>query len=439
MNVTTFVTPGLGDSTYLLEHEGVGMLVDPQRDIDRFVDAASDLDTRFILETHLHNDYVSGGLSAAHATGAELVLPASSGAAFDHLPAFHLEDLDSGSFTVRPIHTPGHTPEHVSYLVLVDGEPVALFSGGSLLVGSAGRSDLLGMDRAESLAKLQYQSVTRLGGLPDNVALYPTHGAGSFCTSSVAETASSTIGRENRSNPVLAHPTAASFVAQALTGLQPYPDYYAHMGPINLAGPEPMPSPSAPLIAVDEIPGSAHVVDIRPQADYAAGHLPGSYGLELEDQMGVWAGWLIPFDEPIVLVANADQDIAEAAVQLARIGYDHVVGAVSDLGERDQLDSYRLASIADLKNELRMGFPQILDVRAPVDWDESSIPGSFQRYVPDLRTELPQDLDPDRPVWVICGGGYRSQMAVRYLEAGGFEPIVVTGGGVSEVLAGDQA
>ncbi len=439
MNVTTFVTPGLGDSTYLLEHEGVGMLVDPQRDIDRFVDAASDLDTRFILETHLHNDYVSGGLSAAHATGAELVLPASSGAAFDHLPAFHLEDLDSGSFTVRPIHTPGHTPEHVSYLVLVDGEPVALFSGGSLLVGSAGRSDLLGMDRAESLAKLQYQSVTRLGGLPDNVALYPTHGAGSFCTSSVAETASSTIGRENRSNPVLAHPTAASFVAQALTGLQPYPDYYAHMGPINLAGPEPMPSSSAPLITVDEIPGNAHVVDIRPQADYAAGHLPGSYGLELEDQMGVWAGWLIPFDEPIVLVANADQDITEATVQLARIGYDHVVGAASDLGERDQLDSYRLASIADLKNELQTGSPQILDVRAPGDWEEASIPGSFQRYVPDLRTELPQDLDPDRPVWVICGGGYRSQMAVRYLEAGGFEPIVVTGGGVAEVLAEDQA
>jgi hydroxyacylglutathione hydrolase len=153
----------------------------------------------------------------------------------------------------------------------------------------------------------------------------------------------------------------------------------------------------------------------------------------------VWAGWLIPFDEPIVLVANADQAITEATVQLARIGYDHVVGAASDLGERDQLDSYRLASIADLKNELQTGSPQILDVRAPGDWEEASIPGSFQRYVPDLRTELPQDLDPDRPVWVICGGGYRSQMAVRYLEAGGFEPIVVTGGGVAEVLAEDQA
>ncbi len=438
MNVTTFVTPGLGDSTYLFEHEGIGILVDPQRDIDRFVDAAADLNTRFVLETHLHNDYVSGGRSVAAATGAELVLPASSGAAFDHLAAFHMEDLDGGSFTVRPIHTPGHTPEHVSYLVLVDGEAVALFSGGSLLVGSAGRSDLLGMARAESLAKLQYGSVTRLADLPDRVALYPTHGAGSFCTSSVAATAASTIGNEKRSNPVLAHPTVESFVQEALTGLQPYPDYYAHMGPINLAGPEPMPVGPAAQIAVDEIPGDAHIVDIRPQVDYAAGHLPGSYGLELEDQTGVWAGWLVPFNEPIVLVANTNQDTTAATVQLARIGYDRVVGVVTDLGGREGLASYRLASIADLRSELQTASPQVLDVRAPGDWEVSSIPGASRRYVPDLRSQVPEELEPERPVWIICGGGYRSQMAVRYLEAGGFDPIVVTGGGVAEVLAGDH-
>jgi glyoxylase-like metal-dependent hydrolase (beta-lactamase superfamily II)/rhodanese-related sulfurtransferase len=438
MNVTTFVTPGLGDSTYLFEHDGIGVLVDPQRDIDRFVEAAADLDMRFVLETHLHNDYVSGGRSAARATGGQLVLPASSGAAFDSLPAFHLEDLDAGSFTLRPIHTPGHTPEHVSYLILVDAEPVALFSGGSLLVGSAGRSDLLGMDRAESLARLQYGSVTRLAELPRDVALYPTHGAGSFCTSSVAESASSTVGREVRSNPVLAHTTAASFVADALTGLQPYPDYYAHMGPLNLTGPEPMPAGSAPTIAVGDVPSDAHVIDIRPQADYAAGHLPGSYGLELEDQMGVWAGWLVPFDEPIVLVANPNQDIAAATVQLARIGYDRVVGIINDLEGRDDLATYRLASVADLKNELLTGSPQVLDVRAPGDWEELSIPGSFHRYVPDLRFGLPEELEPEHPVWIICGGGYRSQMAVRYLEAGSLEPIVVTGGGVAEILAGDQ-
>ena len=434
MNVTTFVTPGLGDSTYLFEHDGVGVLVDPQRDVDRFVEAAANLDTRFVLETHLHNDYVSGGRSAAQATVGQLVLPASSGAAFDYLPAFHLEDLDGGSFSVRPIHTPGHTPEHVSYLVLVDDEPIALFSGGSLLVGSAGRSDLLGMDRAESLARLQHGSVTRLAELPREVALYPTHGAGSFCTSSVAESAASTIGREVRSNPVLAHTTAASFVVEALTGLQPYPDYYAHMGPLNLRGPEPMPVVSAPTVAVEDLPKDAHVIDIRPQADYAAGHLPGSYGLELEDQMGVWAGWLVPFNEPIVLIANTNQDVTAATVQLARVGYDRVVGVVTDLRGQDDLITYRLASIADLRNELHTGSPQVLDVRSPGDWEKLSIPGSMHRYVPDLRLGLPEELEPDRPVWVICGGGYRSQMAVRYLEAGGFEPIVLTGGGVEDVL-----
>jgi rhodanese-related sulfurtransferase len=347
-----------------------------------------------------------------------------------------MEDLDGGNFAVRPIHTPGHTPEHVSYLILVDGEAVALFSGGSLLVGSAGRSDLLGMARAESLAKLQYGSVTRLADLPDRVALYPTHGAGSFCTSSIAETAASTIGNERRSNPVLAHPTVESFVQEALTGLQPYPDYYAHMGPINLAGPEPMPVGSATQIAVDEIPDGAHIVDIRPQVDYAAGHLPGSYGLELEDQTGVWAGWLVPFNEPIVLVANANQDTTAATVQLARIGYDRVVGVINYLGDQEGLAIYRLASIADLRIELQTASPQVLDVRAPGDWEISSIPGASRRYVPDLRSQLPEELEPERPVWIICGGGYRSQMAVRYLEAGGFDPIVVTGGGVAEVLAG---
>ena len=439
MNITTFVTPGLGDSTYLFEHDGVGIVIDPQRDIDRFVETASALDTRFVLETHLHNDYVSGGRVVAATTGAELVLPASSGAAFDHRPAFHLEDLDAGPITVRPIHTPGHTPEHVSYLVLIADEAVALFSGGSLLVGSAGRSDLLGMARAETLAKLQYGSVTRLAQLPDAVGLYPTHGAGSFCTSSVAETAASTIGREKRTSPVLAHPDVESFVADALTGLQPYPDYYAHMGPINLAGPEPMSVAPIPHLTVAQIPDDAHIVDIRPQALYAAGHLPGSYGLELEDQMGVWVGWLLPFDAPIVLIATPDQDVTAATDQLGRIGFDQVIAIVSDLSGADDLATYRQTSTDTLRDELAAGEPQILDVRAPGEWDAGSIPGAVHTYVPDLRVGVPEGLDPDRPVWVICGGGYRSQMAVVYLEAAGFDPIVVTGGGVDNVLTEPQA
>lgn len=435
MNVTIVPTPGLGDSTYIFEHHGVGLIVDPQRDVDRFVEAASHLDTRFVLETHLHNDYVSGGRTVAAVTGAELVIPASAGVAFSHRPAFHHEDLDAGTFAVRPIHTPGHTPEHVSYLVLVDDEAVALFSGGSLLVGSAGRTDLLGMDRAHQLARLQYGSVTRLAALPDHVALYPTHGAGSFCTASVAEASTSSIGSEKRSNPVLAHATEETFVVEALADLQPYPDYYAHMASINVAGPDPIPASPVPLLSVEEMPDDAHVLDMRPHADYATGHLPGSYGLELEDQMGVWAGWLIPFNEPIVLVANAEQDVADAVTQLARVGYDRVVGVVTDVTGIKQPGSYRLASIADLEAALRYSSPQILDVRAPGEWAAASIQHSIHTYLPDLRDGLPDALDADSPVWVICGGGYRSQMAVRYLETGGIQPIVVVGGGVEDVLA----
>ena len=435
MNVTVIPTPGLGDSTYLFEHDGVGLIVDPQRDADRFVEAVSHLDTRFVLETHLHNDYVSGGRAVAAATGAELVLPASAGVAFDHRPAFHQEDLDGGLFTVRPIHTPGHTPEHVSYLVLVDDEAVALFSGGSLLVGSAGRTDLLGTDRADQLARLQYGSITRLAALPNYVDLYPTHGAGSFCTASAAETTTSSIGAEKRSNPVLGHASEDAFVVAALSGLQPYPDYYAHMGPINLAGPEPIPTIPIPPLNIAEIPNDAHVLDFRPHADYAAGHLSGSYGFELEDQMGVWVGWLVPFNEPIVLIANEGQDVDNAVTQLARVGYDHVVGIVTDLAGCDHLTRYRLAPIADLVAEIRLGPLQILDVRAPDEWAAGAIPNSIHTYVPDLRDGIPEALDEQRPVWVICGGGYRSEMAVRYLEAGGFRPTVVVGGGVADVLA----
>lgn len=435
MNITAIPTPGLGDSTYVFEHDGIGLIVDPQRDIDRFVQAAAHLDTRFVLETHLHNDYVSGGRAVAATTGAELVIPASAGVAFSHRPAFHHEDLDGGAFTVRPIHTPGHTPEHVSYVVLVDGEAVALFSGGSLLVGSSGRTDLLGVERADQLARLQYGSVTRLAALPDHVGLYPTHGAGSFCTASVAESTTSSIGSEKLSNPVLGHTTEDSFVIGALSDLQPYPDYYAQMGPINLAGPEPLPTTPVGSLSADQIPEDAHVLDIRPHADYAAGHLAGSYGLELEDQMGVWAGWLVPFNEPIVLVANDDQDVGRAVIQLARIGYDDLVGVVNDLSDRDDLRSYVLAPIAAFMTEIRRGSPQILDVRAPDEWEAGSIPNSIHTYVPDLRDGLPGTLDPERPVWVICGGGYRSEMAVRYLEAAGFQPVVVVGGGVVDVLA----
>jgi glyoxylase-like metal-dependent hydrolase (beta-lactamase superfamily II) len=189
VEITPFRSVGLGDSTYLVAHDGVGILVDPQRDSDRFLESAdaSGVRIRYVLETHLHNDYISGGREAARRSGARLVLPAAAGAAFDHVPAFHLEDLEAEALlTIRPIHTPGHTPEHVSYLILLDRQPVALFSGGSLLAGAAGRTDLLGRARAEQLGVLQFGSLRRLAALPEELPLYPTHGAGSFCSATAA-------------------------------------------------------------------------------------------------------------------------------------------------------------------------------------------------------------------------------------------------------------
>lgn len=439
MKVTTIPTPGLGDSTYLAALGGVGVVVDPQRDLERFEAAISeaDVDIAFVLETHIHNDYVSGGRELARRTGAGLVLPAASGAAFDHFPAFHLEDLDAGAFSVRPIHTPGHTPEHVSYAMVVEGECVAVFSGGSLLVGAAGRSDLLGEERAKQLARLQHDSVQRLARLPGDTALYPTHGAGSFCAASPVDRSHSTIALERQTNPVLAYPDADAFVSGQLAGLQPYPSYYARMGRINLMGPAPLVSDPLPVLDPDDLPEGAVVVDVRPRDAFAAGHLPGSIGLELSPSVAVWAGWLIPFGSRVVIVAERGQDVDEVARQFGRIGFDDVAGVVYGLDSTEfPLVSFETRTTVDLASTITGGSEiQVLDVRSPAEWEAGHLEGSVHCYVPELADGLPDQLDPDGDLWMICGSGYRATAAATLVEAEGISPVVVNQGGVPDVLA----
>lgn len=445
MYVTSIRTPGLGDATYLLSHDGLGVLVDPQRDVERFLRAAADAGVRlrYVLETHLHNDYVSGGRDVARLTGADLVLPAGAGVAFDHVPAFHLEEFGERGLTIRPLHTPGHTPEHVSYLVLIDGQPAALFSGGSLLVGSAGRTDLLGVARARQLAKLQYQSLQRLARLPDAVALYPTHGEGSFCTAGGAGRTTSTIGLEKRESPALAYPDVDAFVEGQLAVLQPYPRYYAYMGPINLLGPTPLPDPHLPELSAAQVQAQraeVQILDGRPRAAFAAGHIPGSLGIELGDDFGVWAGWLLPFNAPVVLVLDAGQDAVEAATQLGRIGFDQVRGVVRGMeGWRRAgypLLSFPLVTVDEFRSALERGeAEQVLDVRAPAEWDTGHLPGSVHGYVPDLVAGVPAELNAERPVWIACASGFRATIAAGLLERAGYHPVVLGNGGVRDVLA----
>lgn len=439
MRIETIRTEGLGDSTYVLTHDGIAVVVDPQRDIDRFENVLNDTgaELRFVLETHLHNDYLSGGRHLARALDGELVLPSGAAPAFRHRPAFHHEDLDGGSLTVRPIHTPGHTPEHMSYVIVVEGEMVAVFSGGSLLVGSAGRADLLGIERADTLARLQFGSVNRLSRLPNDVGLYPTHGAGSFCTASGTGELTSTVGAEKKTNPVLAIVDEDKFVEDQLTGLVPYPSYYRHMGPANLMGPPPAPDLTTPEVdesAVRSLDDDVVVVDMRPMTSFAAGHIPGSIGIPLRDDFGVWVGWVLPYNAPLVLVGDPEQDVLEARRQLLRIGFDDIRGIVRGLERwQGELRSHRIVDIEQFAAAVDKG-AQILDARAPDEWSEGTITDTILQYAPDVAQGASPSLDEEQEVFVACGTGHRATIAASFLEKEEFDPVVLLGAGVTEVL-----
>jgi hydroxyacylglutathione hydrolase len=440
MKIHSFRTPGLGDQTYLLEHEGKAVLVDPQRDISRFLDEAAhrDLELRFVLETHLHNDYVSGAEQAALRTGAELVLPAAAAAAYRYTPAFHLEELQGeDGLSIRPLHTPGHTPEHTSYVVLIDGKEVAVFSGGSLLVGTAGRPDLLGPERADTLARLQHQSLHRLAALPGDVELLPTHGEGSFCTSSGAGRYTSTIADERRDNPLLQIADPDELAKEMMRLPMPIPGFYKFMGPTNTLGVDPMPPVAKPTLTAQDLRDPhLHVVDIRPRDEQASGLVPGSVGIEMGDDFGSWAGWLVPYNEPVAIVAGPDQDATQAVTQLAQIGFDAVVGVADDL-PRDSLGGgFRLVDL-DEARRLREDGVQVLDVRMPSELEEVRLPGAVERFVADVFTQgPPETLDRGAPVLVACASGRRASIAATRLVAEGFPDVrVLSGAGVPDLAA----
>lgn len=444
MELVPFRTPGLGDQTYLLTHDGHGVLVDPQRDVDRFLDAAGerDVELRFVVETHLHNDYVSGAEQAALRTGAELVLPAAAAPAYPHTPAFHMEEIKGGGMTMRPIHTPGHTPEHTSYLVLIDDEPVALFSGGSLLVGSAGRSDLLGTARARTLGRLQHGSLQRLAGLPRHVGLYPTHGQGSFCTATGTGQHTSTIGDELDGNPLLDIGDAETFADRTLAAPMPIPAFYQYMGPANVLGVSPMPGHDIPELTVDDLseqPADTRVVDIRPRTMMSTGILRQSTGIEIAEDFGSWSAWLLPYQAPIVLVAEPEQDVTEAVTQLAQVGVDSVRGVIRDIS-RAPLTSFELVGVREFRQRMADPAAQVLDVRMPSERADVRLDRAVERFLPDLVTDgVPAELDRDRLVLVACGSGRRATIAATLLMREGYRAAVLDGAGIADVALRNTA
>jgi hydroxyacylglutathione hydrolase len=419
-------TPGLGDRSYIVTDGDVAVVIDPQRDIDRILEAVGDVPVTHVLETHIHNDYVTGGLALARRCGATYVVNADDPVDFDRHGIHDGEVITTGTLQVTAIHTPGHTPTHLSYAVGTEGHAVAVFTGGSILYGAMGRTDLVAADLTEPLTRAQHRSAHRLAEiLPDDTEIYPTHGFGSFCSATETKGDESTIGKEKRQNLALIR-DEDDFVAELMAGLSAYPRYYARMAPLNQAGPdEPdlgLPQLVDPAALQHLLEHGEWVVDLRARTAYAASHLRGTVSIELADPFATYVGWTVPWDAPLTLIGDTPDDVLEARRQLARIGIDRMGAAVGHpeaLAVDGATASYRRATFTDLAAE-RAGRQHeivVLDVRRPDEWEQGHITGAVHIPFYDLRGR--QHEVPEGEVWVHCKSGYRASIGASLMDCVG--------------------
>jgi glyoxylase-like metal-dependent hydrolase (beta-lactamase superfamily II)/rhodanese-related sulfurtransferase len=434
VEIRSIDTPSLGDRSYLAHDGTVALVVDPQRDIDRVMALADAAGVRIthVLETHIHNDYISGGLALSRATGAAYVVNGADPVPFERTPAADGDVLEVGrTLRVRVLATPGHTFTHLSYVLLAGDQAEAVFTGGSLLYGSTGRPDLLGPQHTDALARAQYASAQRLAReLPDAATIWPTHGFGSFCAAAQTTAESSTIGREKAVNPALTR-TEAQYVETLLAGLDAWPTYYAHMGPANAAGPS-GPDLSPPHRADPEelrrrIDRGEWVVDLRDRTAFAAGFVPGTFSFSLDRSFASYLGWTIPWGTSLTLLGDSPEQVAQAQRELVRIGIDRLAAAATGQPEqwtgKGPLAHLRLAKFGDLAAAGGRGDVVILDVRRRLEWDDGHVAGAVHipfNELPDRAAEVPGG-----EVWVYCRTGYRSTVAASMLAARGRSAVSV--------------
>ena len=434
VGVVAIDTPALGDRSYLAHDGEVALVIDPQRDIDRVLALAAARGVRIthVFETHLHNDYVTGGLALALATGAAYHVNAADEVAFDRVPVADGDVVQvSPVMRIRVLATPGHTFTHLSYVLQAAGPVPAVFTGGSLLYGSTGRPDLLGRVHADELAHAQFTSAHRLAAeLPEDVKVYPTHGFGSFCSATQSEASSSTIGRERRVNPVLTQ-AEDRYVSELLAGLDAYPAYYAHMGPANAAGPSDADlSPPRRADAAElrrRVDAGEWVVDLRARRAFAAGHVAGTLSFDLDGSFATYLGWLIPWGTPLTLLGQTPGQVAGAQRELVRIGIDRPAAAATghpgDWAGGRALRSYPVADFAGLESVRRHRPVVILDVRRDQEWDAAHISGASHVPLHQLPSRVAEV--PAGEVWVHCETGYRASVAASFLDAAGRTVVAV--------------
>lgn len=428
------VDEGLGNSAYLLElGDGRALAVDPSLDLRAVGRAAARRGLRigYAAETHLHADFLSGARQLAADHGARILASAGGGREFPHTGLRDGDEVDLGGLTLRAVATPGHTAEHLSYLILDGGTELAVFTGGSLLVGAAARTDLLGAERTEELARAQYRSLRRLARLPESTAVLPTHGAGSFCSAPPGAARTSTIGAELATNPLLAAPGEDQFVAALLASLGSYPAYFDRLAEVNRRGPDliatgPALAPLSPQQVRQLLAGGGRVVDVRPVAEYAAGHIPGSVSIPLRAQFATWVGWLIDPDLPIVIVRDTDQDPADILWPALAIGYRHIAGELAGglPAWAGAVRTTRLVTATAVDTAV------VLDVRQASEHAAGHLPGAMLVELGSLARDA-TDL-PAGPATVMCGHGERAATAASLLERAGRSDISILLGGPAD-------
>ncbi len=440
MTIIPFVHEGLGNSSFLVgTGDGNALLIDPDRSIARYLAAADarQWTIKHVFETHLHADFVSGSLEVRAATGAELFVPEAAAVRFPHRPVQNGDSVGTGRGKVSIVASPGHTPEHCSYVFDLDGTAPTLFSGGSMLVGGAARTDLISPDMTAALTASQYRTITAaFKHLPDETLLMPTHGGGSFCSTGGGGERTSTLGLERRTNPLLTHEDEAEFVSWFPTTFPSAPRYFFRLRPVNQAGPRLRSSiPLPPLLSsahFDWLRAQATVIDVRPQAEFMAGHIPGAISNTFRDAFATWLGWLVPEDANLLLVLG-NEPVELVLDECLLVGYERFAGVLAGgmpAWEASGLEVVRDDLVdANEAGRLVANGATALDVREANEFAEGHIPGAVHIPLGELERRA-IEIRSDRPIVTYCGHGERSATALSLLERLGFAPLANLDGGI---------
>jgi len=436
--IVPVVDEGLGNSSYLVDlGDGRALAVDPVRDPTPYLDLAHQRRLRIThaVETHLHADFVSGSRELA-AHGAHILAARAAELRFPHQGLDDQQELDLGGLVLRAVATPGHTPEHLAWLLLDAGRPLALFSGGALLVGGVARTDLIAPEQTEPLTRAAWRSLQRLQALPDELPVYPTHGAGSFCSTPGEAERITTIAAEQAHNPLLAAPDEHAFTKRLLGGLGSFPPYFLRLREVNQRGPRLLGDDDRvlPALPVEQVrrllEDGAVLVDVRPVKAFAAGHPAGALSITLRPAFATWLGWLVEADRPLLFVLDDGQDRGDLLRQCFNIGYERLAGEL--LGG---MAAWAAAGLPE--DHLELVAPSevagpVLDVRQASEVAAGHLPGAVSVELGALGSDGGQGL-PAGPLTVMCEHGERAMTAASLLVRAGRGGLrVVIGGGPAE-------